>query len=345
MVAYSSGIRYTVWGKDVFNLESVKKQIRLISMKRMVNAVIMLVLTSIMFLEIPFYDMMFPTKAGSPTVLNELYQNGVTHVEITADVLYYTGYDYTENGKVVGSYYYNLYDGTCIFYLLSPSVCNGKAEVIKNVQIKARLQNGSKILKELIAKMAEDLSWTAQGLSAVSSHIVVNQVDYLLWKSICFLAVSFLVFFISAFVCLYLLAYMVNPMLYPACFRLRKYGDIRAQIEEIDKEIKDAVILQSKEILFTENYLIFFSKISLAMIPVSKISWIYKYSKMHRFRGRRLTYTLRVVGKKSLCFSNPNQTKEDADAVLDYISENYENIMIGYTKENVALAKKRRLSR
>ena len=56
-----------------------------------------------------------------------------------------------------------------IFYLLTPSQSKQKAEEISQVHIKAKLQNGGKLLTKLIKEMAQDLSWTAQAKGGPNS--------------------------------------------------------------------------------------------------------------------------------------------------------------------------------
>lgn len=319
----------------------IYRKIRLISLQRLIYAAIMLITTCYIFYRIPFFDVLWPAQINDPSTIIELYQNDITCVELTVDTLYYSGYDYVENGNVTGSYYYNLYDGTCIYFLLPNSQCNNRQDVLTNVQVKARLQSGGKLLSDVIQKMAVDLNWTAQGLSSVSSRIIINAIDYLLLKNVIFLTICLVVFVTSLLVFLNVLSYMLFPLLHPACFRLRRYGSVREQIQEAEQELHQEPMLQKGIFTITEHYLIASSHIQLYILPLDKIIWIYKHSNLHRFRFRhlRITYTLRIMARKRLSIIASVQPKEDVDAVIEYISQYNPEVLLHYSQENERLAK------
>lgn len=321
----------------------IYRQIRLISLQRLIYAVIMLITTCYIFYRIPFFDVLWPAQIHDPSTIIELYQNDITCVELTADTLYYSGYDYMQNGKITGSYYYNLYDGICIYFLLPSSQCNNRQEILNNVQIKARLQSGGKLLSEVIQEMAADLNWTAQGLSSVSSRIIINAIDYLLLKNMIFLAICLIVLVTSLLVFFNVLSYLLCPLLHPSCFRLRRYGSVREQIREAEQELCLEPILQKGIFTITPHYLIASSHIQLYILPLDQIIWIYKHSNLHRFRFRhlRITYTLRITARKRLHMVASVQPKEDVDAVIEYLAQYNPDILLHYSRENEQLAKLR----
>lgn len=316
-------------------------KIRIISLKRLIYAAVMLLITAGIFYFIPFFDLVWPAQIADPAGIIDLYQNDITYVELTADALYYSGYDYVENGRTTGSFYYNLYDGTCIFFLLSNAQCNNRQEVLTDVPVKARLQSGGKLLSELIQNMSADLGWTAQGLSSASSRIMINAVDYLLFKNIAFLAVSLLVFIVSLLVFLNVLSYLIFPVLHPACFRLRRYGPAKEQIAQAEEELHKPPVLKAGIFTVTDHYLIAASKIQLYILPLDQIVWVYKHSSLHRLRFKRLriTYTLRVVANKKLTMIASVQPKEDVDAVIECISQRNPDVLVNYSRDNERLAR------
>lgn len=326
------------------NSNYITAKIRQISLRRFFYPFGILIVTGILLYQIPFYDVINPIFVEEPLKILDLYNEETIFVELYADTLYYTGYDYVENGKAIGSYYYNLYDGTCIFYLLSESLCDKKPEVLNNIHMKGKLESGGKLLTDLIKKMAEDLSWTAQGLSQVSSHIIVNELEYLLGKTIFFFAVDIILFIISAIWSLYLFLYILYPYASPICLNLRRYGSITGQIQELEEELRSQMQVRCGDFMITKHYLLVWSKHQLKILPLNQIIWIYKYSNLHYFRLRKMkiTYTLRIIGRKSTKIIVPFQKKEDVDQVTEYISTYDSTILIGYSKENEKIAKGRR---
>lgn len=316
-------------------------KIRIISLNRLIYAAVMLLIICCIFYCIPFFDIAWPVQTNDPSTIIELYQDDITYVEMSVDTLYYTGYDYVENGKVTGSYYYNIYDGTCIFFLLSNTQCNNHQETLSNVFLRAQLQSDSKLLPRLIQQMSADLGWTAQGLSSVSSRVLINAIDYLFLKHMVFFFITLIAFAVYMVILLNMLSYILFPLLHPACFHLRRYGSVKEQISQAEQELHEAPLLTEGIFTITEHYLFIFARMNLHVIPLSEIVWAYKHSNLHRFRLKRLklTYTLRITAKKGLVFVTVSQPKEDVDAVLDYISQYNSEILIGYTKRNERLAK------
>lgn len=325
-------------------MHMIYHKIRIINLKRLIGTAVLLFITAGIFLIIPFYDMVSPVQIKDPASVIQLYQDNITYVAFTADMLYYTGYDYTENGKVMGSYYYNIYDDTCIYFLLPNAQCENRALTLSRVPIKARLQNGGKLQTELIQQMSADLGWTAQGLSAVSSRILINAVDYLPLKYIVLLLISLIIFVASLIIGLNTLSQLIYPLLYPACFHLRRYGSVKEQVRQAEAELHDIPLLKAGIFTITEHYLISITKSQLYLLPLDTIIWGYKHSNLHRFRLKRLrlTYTLRIMARKGLLLVADSQPKEDVDAVLDYLSDYNPEILIGYTKKNEHQAKLRK---
>lgn len=324
-------------------MNQLYRRIRIISLKRLCSAAFMLLISGGIFRLVPFYDFVWPVQITDPSGIVELYQNNITCVELTADTLYYSGYDYMENGRLAGSYYYSLEDGLCVYFLLSNAQCTDRPDTLSNITVRARLQSGGKLLSELIQKMSADLGWTPQGLSSISSHILVSAVDYLLFKNMVFLAIVLITFIISLVVFLYVLSYIIFPILHPACFRLRRYGSAKEQIEQAGRELCEEPILKAGIFTVTEHYLIASSKIRLFVLPLDQIIWVYKHSSFHHFRLKklRITYTLRVVAKKKLLLVASVQPKQDIDAVICCISKCCPDVLIDYSRENERLTRLR----
>lgn len=319
-------------------------RIRIINLRRLAGAAAFLLITCTIFYHIPFFDIVMPTQIEELSSIVSLYQEGTTYIELTADTLYYTGYDYTQNGKRTGSYYYAIDDSTCIYFLLPEELCESRPAQLSHVPVRARLQSGGKLQTELIQRMSSDLGWTAQGLSSVSSRILINAADYLLLKHAVLFAASLIVFVISLITAFHTILQLVYPLLYPACFRLRRYGSVKEQVAQAEAELREPALLQAGAFTITKHYLVYMTRAQLSLLPLDEILWGYKHSSLHRFRLRRLrlTYTLRILARGGAVLIADSQPKEAVDAVLDYLAGYNSEILIGYTKKNERLARQRR---
>lgn len=319
--------------------KEIRNIIQEISIRKMLYPLLTLLITIVVFISVPFYEVWNPAKIYMTEQIAEYYNEERYYVDMTWETLYYSGYDYLENGKLAGSYYYALADDVCYFVVLSPELTENKAEVLKKVHVKAKLVSGGKMLTELIKGMAADLGWTAQGLSAAASHIVVNEADYVLAKSNVLFAINTLLAVISAFTIGRLLLFIFLPAYYPACSRMRCYGSVKSHIRQLSKELNEENLIYG-DLTITRHYLISVSKYELQMIPLKDIVWAYKHSTFNRYRKQRITYTLRVVGRRGVTVIAQEQKKEDVDEVLAFIKEGIPGIKIGYKKEYEQMTRK-----
>lgn len=312
--------------------KSIQGVVKEISLRKMLYPLLTLSATVLVFLFVPFYKVWNPVKISNAEQITELYNKEQNYVDITWETLYYSGYDYLENGKKVGSYYYALDGEVCYFVILSPELTKNQAKVLEQVHITARLVSGGKTLQDLIKGMAEDLEWTAQGLSAVTSHIVVNEVDYALAKSNFLFGITILLAVIAGLTVGRLIFFLFHPAYYPACRRMRYYGSVKSHLRQINKERREENLICG-DLTLTRHYLIFISKYEMQIIPLKDIFWAYKYSIYRRFRKQKLTYTLRVVGKQGVTLTASGQKKREVDKVLVFLKEHIDGIRIGYKKE------------
>lgn len=293
----------------------------------------------LVFLLVPFYKLWNPLKITNLEQIAEFYNEEHIYVDITFEKLYYSGYDYLENGKQMGSYYYALEEEVCYFVILLSELTQDQAEVLEQVHLTARLVSGGKMLQELIKGMAEDLGWTAQGLSAVTSHIVVDGINATLFRSKLLFGIHILLAVIAGFTIGRLLVFIWRPMYYPACRHMRCYGSVKSHIRQLNKERKEENLICG-DLTVTRHYLLYITRYEMQMIPLKDIFWAYKYSMYHRFRKQKLTYTLRVVGRRGVTVIASEQKKRNVDKVLAYLEEEIAGIRIGYKKEYERTAKK-----
>lgn len=321
----------------------IQKHIRKISFKRMFYPFLLLIITLNIFQQTPFYNTLKPTKIDHVSEIDLAFKNDMYFIDLTMEKLYYSGYDYLENGKISGSYYYAIEDGTCYYFLLLKDSFDNQSEPVRDLRMRGKIETGGKNLDYLISNMAKDLSWTNSELRKVSSSLLIKEVEYLQSKTMWLLGINSTIFLTSCFLFFYTLSFILVPLLHPSCIFLRRYGNIKAQIMELEDELEEEIRLKCKNLIITKNYLVEISGSHLKILPLRQILWAYKHSNFHQFRlfSNKLTYTLRVIGKKSGKLVSTLQPKADVDMVLKYLEEHFPEVLVGYSKENEKIAKKK----
>lgn len=309
----------------------------------MCSAVISLFALIIIFVisvHIPFSEVFSPTSMSYATSASTVYNSGVEYVEVTLNNAKYTGYDCIRRGKVYGSYYYCLVNNNCTFILVKNSSKNSLPDTINDYTIKARLVPSNSLSKKMFRDFAKDLNWTEEGLKKVSSEIIIDELSYHI-DVYFYLAVylGIMALILVSFIIVNII-YIVMPAFHPACLNFGRISHGNHSIHHVNYELSSRVIMKSGNITLTESYIVATGLFSIEIVPISKIVWAYEHSTWHHFLWfkMKLTYTLHLLCEHHIYIYSPRNTKEDIDAVIQYLQDNYPNIIFNYSKENKKLA-------
>lgn len=330
--------------------KNIQNTVRLKNAINMIFPGILLILVILFFINSPLQDILFPFHTNELSGVGTAYNNDCHYVDLTVDRLYDSGLDCIRNGKRVGRYYYSFENNYCYFFLISVKHLNAYAKengpdlsTVNNITIKAKAVVNPRVLNDIITDISHDLSWTHAGMSNRTSKYLISEPDYPFTKA-CVIAVIFLALTaISAVSLLYSLLCICCPYIYRPVLRLRRYGKIRGHIQQANAELKNAIRLNDGRFIITTNYLMICSTDDFQIIPLEYIIWAYKFSSYHplKYKNRKITYTLCVYGKHSVSLISPHNFKINADNVLEYLHNYNPGILIGYSREQEALAKSR----
>ena len=330
--------------------KNIQTTVRLKNAVNMIFPGILLVLVILFFIKSPLRDILFPFHTDKLSDIATAYNNDCRYVDLTVDTLYDSGIDCIRNGRKTGRYYYAFENNYCYFFLISVKQLDAYAaengsdlSTVKNISIKAGITINPKVLNEIITDISHDLSWTHSGMSNSTSKYLISEPDYPFIRATIIAAILFAITVISVAVLLYSLVCICCPCVYRPVFRLRRYGKIREHIRQANAELKNAVRLNDGRFIITTNYLMICSTDEFQIIPLEYIVWAYKFSSYHpiKYKNRKITYTLCVYGKRHVSLISPHNFKINADNVLEYLHNYNPGILIGYSREQEALAKAR----
>lgn len=310
--------------------------IRKISIYNTIISLAAFLVILVLSFRIPFSEIFSPAEMSYANSASTVYASDVEYVEITLNDARYTGYDCYRRGKVYASYYYSLVNNSCTLILVKNNNQKKTPEVLENYTIKARLIENNKLTDKVITNLSNDLDWTKEGLLSVTSNVTIDETGYHLdvyfYLALCLGTIALiLISFIIANV-----IYAVFPSFYPSCIYFKRLSGGKDKIIHVNYELSSRIILKSGSIILTDNYIISTSPFNIEIIPINKIIWAYEHSTWHHFLWfkTKLTYTLNLLCKHRIHAYSPRNTKEDIDTVLNYLQDNYPNIIFGYSKEN-----------
>lgn len=273
---------------------------------------------------------------SNAVLINDSMAKKVLYAKIKTGTLYYSGEDCLAGGELVGHYYYELIGGSCHFYLIRALAGYPASKTLEGQTIIGRVDAFEpEILDPLTQKLAEDISWDAKSLKSVCQKYFVNQTDYLNRREIVLMVVLLLVFVLMIVVFIRTFLYIINPRLTKTYRNLEHYGNPEKILNDVEKQIRRRILLQTKTLILTPRYLVELSDDICAIIPLPEVLWIYDHAAMRRtIKGRQLSYTIHVVTMKGEEYTLTGKSHREVSAIYHELNTRYPNFFFGYSKEH-----------
>ncbi len=273
---------------------------------------------------------------SNAVLINDSMAKKVLYAKIKTGTLYYSGEDCLAGGELVGHYYYELIGGSCHFYLIRALAGYPASKTLEGQTIIGRVDAFEpEILDPLTQKLAEDISWDAKSLKSVCQKYFVNQTAYLNRREIVLMVVLLLVFVLMIVVFIRTFLYIINPRLTKTYRNLEHYGNPEKILNDVEKQIRRRILLQTKTLILTPRSLVELSDDICAIIPLPDVLWIYDHAAMRRtIKGRQLSYTIHVVTMKGEEYTLTGKSHREVSAIYHELNTRYPNFFFGYSKEH-----------
>lgn len=273
---------------------------------------------------------------SNAVLINDSMAKKVLYAKIKTGTLYYSGEDCLAGGELVGHYYYELIGGSCHFYLIRALAGYPASKTLEGQTIIGRVDAFEpEILDPLTQKLADDISWDAKSLKSVCQKYFVNQTAYLNRREIVLMVVLLLVFVLMIVVFIRTFLYIINPRLTKTYRNLEHYGNPEKILNDVEKQIRRRILLQTKTLILTPRYLVELSDDICAIIPLPEVLWIYDHAAMRRtIKGRQLSYTIHVVTMKGEEYTLTGKSHREVSAIYHELNTRYPNFFFGYSKEH-----------
>lgn len=314
----------------------ITKNIRAFYKKSLFSPICYLCILLVLWFIFPLGEMIAPTKLNDTNTLENAYVADVRYANVTFSNLTFTGYTSERFGSTNGYWYYGEKDGSCYIVLLSPATCEEGLPYIENMTTTCKLMKSNDLYKKLLTALAEDLSWTTEGISRQLPIYYFSEVDYNPNTN----TLLFLIYFGTMLYAVVSLArylvFMRFPALAPACQNLIVFGNPFEQLAEAEEELATLPQLATEDMFITEHYFIMTSPYGNAIVPIKEIIWIYKHSTLKKFLWYHfnISYTLHITANKHFYMQCPKNLKSDIDGIIDYLAEANHDILVGFTEEN-----------
>ncbi len=319
--------------------------IRKTSAKHLILPVFSIAAAIILFFILPFSDIFNKKTAITSADALKLYNEGNEYATINLETLRYTGFDVMEGKKVKASYYYDVINNRCTFYLLDSDLVENRDLELKKISINVKFTEPDGMFDSMLVSFAGSLGWTTQGLTNITVPVIMNQEEYNENMYIAlYIAIMLVVAYSAALITVNLL-FILFPMLHSSWLTTYSYSGhygMSKAIREVLMELDELVILQAGDMYITEKYFINLGKNEVSIMPLSKIVFAYEHSKLRSIFGIHLkvTHSLNFKGLEFKKIIATEKEATDTTVIIDYIKAQYPDIIWGYTKENKKMASK-----
>ena len=314
----------------------ITRSIRSVYRRKLIAPFLYLSLLAALYFLFPISDLLFPQSLTDLGMAEKNYENGDVYVEASLNDLYFTGYTNTLLGSTTGYYYYTMTDGQCMFVLLSPHTCEEGLPFITHARIRAQIVFQGSAYQQLTDSLAEDLSWTEDGIMSKSSFYILSEPAFHSPLSYLSLLLFFVTGLYAVTVIIIYILYLIFPVLSPPCRQLGRFGKPSELLAQAEDELATLPQLATEDMFITEHYFIEIADSGIAVVPIKEIVWIYKYSTLHKlfWYHFNISYTLHITATKHLYLQCPKNVKSDIDGIIDYLAEANHNILVGFNEEN-----------
>lgn len=331
--------------KRDYSANKIYRAIRLVSLRNLFLPVISVIIALSIYYLMPFRDVFSPTKVKSSVEAIGLYNQGHRYANLNIEKLYYTGFNIMAEGQVTASYYYEISNNSCVFYILSGDIVKNTPKELDDVNIIVRMEEPDGLLENMINSFAGTIGWTPEGVSGATGVVVMNQTAYHLERYVAgFILLLAYVIYSATFATINII-YIFVPVIHLSLLKYyatRPFG-IKKALIELEKEFEKRQRINAGSMYITKRLFYNLGKKEVHIVPIENIVMGYDHSRLISIFGIhiKMTHTLYFIGIHGEKIVSSEKKSTDVMAVIDYLKENYPDILWGHNKENKIEAKAR----
>ncbi len=328
------------------NVKKIVGYIKKVNILYMLMPLVALILLSLVFILIPFKDIIFPKtiKINQESSYEETLDilNNSDYYKINFEKLTYTGYDVVGRNSVTGAYYYAIIGDHSVFVLLSSDYKPDESGVISNVTVYCKKAEIDDKYEKMLTLYAADISWTMEGLEEATPKFFLDNATYSFYAYVILYIILLLFVGFAVVMFVIFITYIVNPFILHPTFRtLRKlnhlnYKEFKGFLPKLDNELTYGVIMRTANTIVTKNYFIDLNYHETLIIPNDKLVWMYSYQHIREIFNKHvgvhtdMVFILADGQKKTIYNVHPDHARK----VYGYYMEKYPNILYKYSEDN-----------
>lgn len=255
--------------------------------------------------------------ADGPDALQRIYDRQVYNVKLHVDRADYLGYDYYLDDDMAGRYYYSFIDGKCIILLI-----DSKEDVILDYTVKGLIKSDSALYQYLLAQCASDMGIDVEQLQNAAYGYVISEVDY---PELFYGIVQIVILIVICIIIITLLEgiyRIILPWKTPSVKAINGVANGKLVVKDLNKQLKECLLLKQKDILVTEKYLIAPSAFRTDVILIDHIEVLSKHmERKHGIFGSKDVYKLIISDSEDMFYEQEFENEQMIDEIIPLLEK------------------------
>ena len=273
--------------------------------------VLILVLTIVMH-----YPIIYHMTTHQVEQLDEImsrHQSNSNNIIMQVPVMKYTGYDYYENGKRTGAYYYAFLEDECVFFLIKTK---DPKPVLDNEKIRGTILGDSASLEAMKNEFAKELEIEYDAFNEVVYPLMVSEVDYPYLEIFLMWLLLIIPYAVSVITILLTIYWTIWPGKHPSTRSLKEFGDRQLVYEEIRSQLGKRLVKHHYNYYITDEYLVISNWRTTDFVRIDYIKYISKHviTSMH---GRKQVYRLTMSNPEKMFYEHDFKLENCADEIME----------------------------
>lgn len=279
----------------------------------LVPALLVLILVLTIVMHYPIIYHMTTHQVERLDEITSRHQSNSNNIIMQVPVMKYTGYDYYENGKRTGAYYYAFLEDECVFFLIKTK---DPQPVLDNEKVWGTILGDSASLEAMKNEFAKELEIDYDAFNEVVFPLMVSEVDYPYLEIFLMWLLLIIPYAASVITILLTIYWTIWPGKHPSTRSLKEFGDRQLVYEEIRSQLGKRLVKHHYNYYITDEYLVISNWRTTDFVRIDYIKYISKHviTSMH---GRKQVYRLTMSNPEKMFYEHDFKLENCADEIME----------------------------
>lgn len=263
-----------------------------------------------------FYPVIYQMTCHTVRSYDEIqdwYQKECFNVRMRVPQIRYTGYDYYEDGRQAGAYYYAFMEEQCMFFLIKTK---DPEPEINDVMIKGKLLGNSANLDAMKNEFSKELGLDSESFQSVVHSLMISEVDYPYLENFLLWLLIIMPYGLAGCIIVLSVIWTIQPYRHPSTKALGNFGDRKLVYEEVKSQLKYRLVQHAYNYYITDDYLIISNWFKTDFIRIDYIRYISRHI-ITKMNGKNQVFRLTMSNPEKMFYERDFRSEACTDEIME----------------------------